>query len=173
MSDLFHEAIPERYIYDCFVTMAKADWHVYQVLTKRPERMKELFDTTLREFGKLSHIWLGVSVENRKHGLPRIPILRRTACAVRFLSIEPLLEDLGAFTLTGIDWVIVGGESGGNARPMDKAWVLNIKRQCRQQTVPFFFKQWGGVRKSETGRAINGREYNEMPHFYEGAVAVG
>jgi protein gp37 len=109
------------------------------------------------------HVWLGVSVEDRKHGLPRIDVLRRTPAAVRFLSIEPLIEDLGVIDLTAIDWVIVGGESGRGARPMKPAWVHSIHSQCRSVGVPFFFKQWGGSQKSRTGRELDGRHFDEMP----------
>lgn len=109
------------------------------------------------------HIWWGVSVEDRRYGLPRMDVLRETPVAMRFLSIEPLLEDLGEINLEGIAWVIVGGESGHGARPMDEHWVLNIQRQCRTQGVPFFFKQWGGARKSEAGRLLQGRTYDEVP----------
>lgn len=109
------------------------------------------------------HIWWGVSVENRKYGLPRIEHLRAAPAAMKFLSIEPLLEDVGEIDLTGIDWVIVGGESGSGARPMLREWVVSIRRQCRQYGVPFFFKQWGGVRKKSAGRLLDGRTYDEMP----------
>jgi protein gp37 len=112
---------------------------------------------------ELSHIWWGVSVENRKHGLPRIDELRAAPAAVRFLSIEPLIEDLGRIDLTGIDWVIVGGESGWGARPMDPAWVLSIRDRCHALKIPFFFKQWGGVQKSKHGRHLDGRTYDEIP----------
>jgi len=113
--------------------------------------------------GELPNVWFGVSVENRRHGLPRIDALRRTPAAHRFLSVEPLLEDLGDLDLCSIDWVIVGGESGPGARPMEEAWVLDILSQCRRDGVPFFFKQWGGVRKHTTGRVLQGRIYNEFP----------
>jgi protein gp37 len=109
------------------------------------------------------HIWWGVSVENRKHGLPRVRDLQAAAAGVRFLSIEPLLEDLGSFNLAGIDWVIVGGESGSGARPMQPAWVRSLRAQCRRASIPFFFKQWGGRQKSVTGRELDGRTYDEMP----------
>jgi protein gp37 len=163
MSDLFHEDIPDDYIADVTRVMQKANWHTFQVLTKRSERMRELLRTKLRAFAGEPHIWWGVSVENRKHGLLRIDHLRAAPVTVRFLSIEPLLEDLGHVDLTGISWVIVGGESGPGARPMDKAWVLSIRDQCRRTNVPFFFKQWGGVRKRLTGREIDGKTYNEFP----------
>jgi len=163
MSDLFHEGVSPSYIAAVGHTMRRADWHVYQVLTKRHERLRALLRHELRWMGALAHVWFGVSVENRRHGLPRIAALRDTPAAVRFLSIEPLLEDLGALDLTGIHWVIVGGESGPGARPMHSEWVVAIRRQCREQRVPFFFKQWGGVRKHTTGRTLNGRTYDAFP----------
>jgi protein gp37 len=125
--------------------------------------MRDLLRTKLRFAAKLPHIWWGVSVENRKHGLPRIEHLRAAPAMLRFLSIEPLLEDLGQIDLSGISWVIVGGESGAGARPMQRAWVVSIRSQCRKAGVPFFFKQWGGVRKGERGRELDGRTYDELP----------
>jgi protein gp37 len=163
MSDLFHETVSDDYIEAVAKVMARADWHTYQVLTKRADRLRELLSGKLRFAAKLSHIWWGVSVENKKHGLPRLTQLRATPAQVRFLSIEPLLEDLGEINLSGIDWVIVGGESGPGARPMDAAWVRKIRKQCRAAKVSFFFKQWGGVRKSEHGRVLDGRTYDEFP----------
>jgi protein gp37 len=163
MSDLFHSEISESFIARVASTMLVARWHTYQVLTKRSERMRELLSGTLREAAIASHIWWGVSVENRKHGIPRIADLLSAPVAVRFLSIEPLLEDLGTIPLGGISWVIVGGESGPGARPMKEAWVRSIQDQCLSARVPFFFKQWGGVRKKLTGRTLNGRTYDEFP----------
>lgn len=163
MSDLFHESVPSSYVKRVFMTMMLADWHLYQVLTKRATRMREVV-SRIAEIGVVpGHIWLGVSVEDTRHGLPRIEELRRTAAGVRFLSIEPLLEDLGPVDLAGIDWVIVGGESGPGARPLDESWVLSIRDQCKEQEVPFFFKQWGGTRKHLTGRKLGGRTYDEFP----------
>jgi protein gp37 len=147
MSDLFQPAVPDEYVLDVANVMKAANWHVYQVLTKRSERMSELLKTKLKEFGKLRHIWWGVSVEDRKHGLPRIDHLREAPAAIRFLSVEPLLEDLGTIDLSGIHWVIVGGESGPGARSMNREWVQSIRQQCAEADVAFFFKQWGGVRK--------------------------
>ena len=166
MSDLFHEDVPASYIAAVGDVMRRADWHIYQVLTKRHDRMRRLLDTELNWMGRLAHVWFGVSLEDRKHGLPRLDALRDTPAAVRFLSVEPLLEDLGALDLSGIDWVIVGGESGPHARPMRKDWVVSIRRQCRLQRVSFFFKQWGGVRKHLTGRLLNGRTYDEFPLIF-------
>jgi len=163
MSDLFHEEVPTDYIAQVGRIMQQANWHTYQALTKRHRRLHALLSGELGWMAAMSHVWFGVSVENRRHGVPRIAWLRATPARVRFLSIEPLLEDLGKLDLSGIDWVIVGGESGVGARPMEKEWVLSIHDQCRDQEVPFFFKQWGGVRKRETGRLLNGRTYDEMP----------
>jgi protein gp37 len=165
MSDLFHDDVPVAYIQKVASVMVEAKWHTFQVLTKRSERMRDLLATDLRFAAAHKHIWWGVSVENRKHGVPRIEHLRQSNAAVRFLSIEPLLEDLGVLNLSAIDWIIAGGESGHGARPMDKEWVVSILSQCRQQKVPFFFKQWGGVQKSKHGRLLDGKTYDEMPTF--------
>lgn len=163
MSDLFHEAVTDDYIAEIVQIMLRANWHTYQVLTKRSERMRDLLSTRLRSASTQPHIWWGVSVENKKHGLPRIRHLRETSAKIRFLSFEPLLEHLGPLNLQGIGWVIVGGESGPGARPMKKEWVLSILSQCRDEGIPFFFKQWGGIRKSKTGRRLNGKTYDEFP----------
>jgi protein gp37 len=165
MSDLFQEQVPDEYIIAVAKVMQAANWHTFQVLTKRAARMQELLSTKLRFAADLKHVWWGVSVENREHGLPRVEALRRTPAAIRFLSIEPLLEDLGNFDLTSISWVIVGGESGAGARPMQRGWVSSIREQCRSGDVPFFFKQWGGVRKSQAGRELDGRTYDEFPEL--------
>jgi protein gp37 len=125
--------------------------------------MRDLLKTKLRKAARHEHIWWGVSVENRRHGLPRVAHLRAARTKMSFLSIEPLLEHLGEIDLGGIDWAIVGGESGPKARPLRRAWVVDIRRQCRAAGVPFFFKQWGGVRKGETGRELDGRTYDEFP----------
>ncbi len=163
MSDLFHEAVSDEYITRVAEVMLQADWHNYQVLTKRSSRMRKLLSSTLRRHAARPHIWWGVSVEDRKYGLPRIDDLRESPAVIRFLSIEPLLEDLGSLNLAGIAWVIVGGESGPGARPMKPEWVISILQQCEDAGVPFFFKQWGGVRKKKTGRKLNGRTYDAMP----------
>jgi protein gp37 len=163
MSDLFHEGVSEEYIEKVCRVMLAANWHTYQILTKRAERMAALLQGKLRNAAKAAHIWWGVSVENRKHGLPRIDKLRSASASVAFLSIEPLLEDIGNFDLRGIHWVIVGGESGAGARPMSRDWVCSIRDQCQQACVPFFFKQWGGVRKNLTGRRLDGKTYDEFP----------
>ena len=163
MSDLFHEKVPDDYIQHCVRVMELGNWHTYQVLTKRATRLRDLLRTRLAFASELEHVWFGVSVEDRKYGVPRIDALREAPAAVRFLSIEPLLEDLGRINLTGIHWVIVGGESGAGARPMPEPWVIRIREQCLAARVPFFFKQWGGVRKSEAGRELEGRTFDEMP----------
>ena len=163
MSDLFHADVSDEYIAACVRVMEVANWHTYQVLTKRSQRLRDLLCTKLRPAAELPHVWWGVSVENRKHGLPRIGHLRAAPAAIRFLSIEPLLEDLGELDLRCIDWVIVGGESGPGARPMQRQWVTSIRDQCRRAGVRFFFKQWGGVRKRETGRHLDGRTHDDMP----------
>jgi protein gp37 len=163
MSDLFHEAVPDDYIVLVAQIMAAAKWHIFQVLTKRSKRLGELLRSKIRFASELPHIWWGVSVENRRHGLPRIDHLRECNAAIAFLSIEPLLEDLGTVNLRDIDWVIVGGESGAGARPMQREWVVSIRQQCMELGVPFFFKQWGGVRKGETGRELDGQTHNDLP----------
>jgi protein gp37 len=163
MSDLFHENIPTEYIAKVGRIMEAAHWHTYQILTKRHERMRELLEGELKWMSALRHVWFGVSVEDREHGLPRLKSLQRTPAQVRFLSIEPLLEDLGRLDLRKIDWVIVGGESGHGARPMEQEWALSMLRQCEAAGVPFFFKQWGGVRKKKAGRHLNGRTYDALP----------
>jgi len=163
MSDLFHEDVPTDYIEQVARVMELATWHTFQVLTKRSERMRDLLTWQLEFVPMQRHIWWGVSVEDRKHGLPRIAHLQQSPVQMRFLSIEPLLEDLGTIDLTKIHWVIVGGESGRGARRMEREWVISIRDQCREAGVPFFFKQWGGERKSLYGRQIDGRTYDEMP----------
>jgi len=163
MADLFHVGVPSSYVVEVAEVMDLADWHIYQVLTKRAVRLRAMLATRLAFTTRREHIWWGVSVENKKHGLPRISELQQSDAAVKFLSIEPLLEDLGPMNLAGISWVIVGGESGPGARPMKKEWVLSIRDQCRQAGVPFFFKQWGGTRKKLAGRILEGNFYDEFP----------
>jgi protein gp37 len=163
MSDLFHSEVPDSFILRVTATMHVACWHIFQVLTKRSERLRQLLDGPLREAAGEAHIWWGVSVEDRKYGLPRITDLQAAPATVRFLSIEPLLEDIGELPLEGISWVIVGGESGPGARPMKEDWVLSIREQCEAANVPFFFKQWGGVRKKGAGRLLRGRTYDGFP----------
>jgi protein gp37 len=163
MSDLFQPDVPDDYIEDVVRVMVEANWHTYQVLTKRSERLQSLLSGKLKFAAEQRHIWWGVSVEDKKYGLPRVEQLRATPAAIRFLSIEPLLEDLGELNMSGIHWVIVGGESGPGARPMERAWVERILKLCRKQRVLFFFKQWGGIQKSKTGRALNNRTFDDMP----------
>jgi protein gp37 len=163
MSDLFQPGVPDEYAEAVSSVMIKADWHTYQVLTKRSDRLSALLNGRLRFAAERKHIWWGVSVEDRKYGLPRIEDLRNSPAAVRFLSVEPLLEDLGELNLIGIKWVIVGGESGPGARPIQKEWVVSIREQCRAARIPFFFKQWGGTRKARYGRELDGRTYDEYP----------
>lgn len=163
MSDLFHPGVPDEYIVKVAEIMNMATWHTFQLLTKRSERMKELLNSKLQFAAHSPHIWWGVSVENRKHGVPRIDHLRAANVEVRFLSVEPLLEELGSLNLSGIHWVIVGGESGLGARPIRKEWVISVRAQCAKAKVPFFFKQWGGVHKSKTGRMLDGKIYDEYP----------
>jgi protein gp37 len=163
MSDLFHQEVPESFILRVAATMRVARWHTYQVLTKRSERLRELLSGPLSDVACEAHIWWGVSVEDRKYGLPGIADLQAATAAVRFLSVEPLLEDIGELPLEGISWVIVGGESGPGARPMKEHWVLSIREQCEAANVPFFFKQWGGVRKKAAGRMLRGRTYDGLP----------
>ena len=164
MSDLFHENVPDEYIEAVCHVMVAANWHTFQVLTKRSQRLDELLRGRLRFAAAHEHIWWGVSVENRKYGLPGVDHVRQSPASLRFLSVEPLLEYLGEFELSEISWVIVGGESGPGARPMKKEWVVSIRDQCRDSGVPFFFKQWGGVRKIRNGRLLDGRTYDEYPN---------
>jgi protein gp37 len=163
MSDLFHAQVPKDYIVAVARVMAKANWHTFQVLTKRAVRMEAMLRSELAFVADCPHIWWGVSVENRRHGVPRLERLRSAPARVRFLSAEPLLESLGTVDLRGISWVIVGGESGPGARMMAPAWVREIRDQCHQQKVRFFFKQWGGVRKGDAGRLLDGQTYDEWP----------
>jgi protein gp37 len=160
MSDLFHDNVPTEFIQSVFDVMNQANWHQYQILTKRAERLEELSD----KIPWAPHIWMGVSVENKDY-LWRIEHLRRTKARIKFLSIEPLLGPLGKINLRGIDWVIVGGESGPHARGMDGEWVKGIKDQCLKAGVAFFFKQWGGVQKKRHGREFEGRTWDEMPEL--------
>ena len=158
MSDLFHDDIPLSYIQRVFTTMRDCPHHTFQILTKRSERLAEL----ATRLPWPENVWMGVSVEDSRV-IHRIADLQSVPAAVRFLSLEPLIGPLNDISLNGIHWVIVGGESGPRARPMKKEWASSILRQCRAAGVPFFFKQWGGVRKDLTGRTLNGRIYDEMP----------
>lgn len=166
MSDLFHEKVPFDYIARVFDVMERSHWHTFQILTKRAERMAAF----CADRRVPPNVWLGVSVENKKHGVPRIGVLRGIDATIRFLSVEPLLEDVGTLDLTGIHWVIVGGESGPRARPMRAEWADNVRRQCLDADVAFFFKQWGawgadGQKRSKkaNGRFLNGQSWDAMP----------
>jgi protein gp37 len=161
MSDLFHEQVPLEFIQRAFATMRACDWHVFQILTKRSRRLLELAD----ELEWPCNVWMGVSVEDA-NVMSRVEHLACAPAHVRFLSCEPLIGPLPDLPLAGIDWVIVGGESGPNARPMDPAWAEDIRDQCSRQGVAFFFKQWGGVNKHRTGRLLGGRTYDEMPAWH-------
>jgi protein gp37 len=163
MSDLFQDEVPDEYVVRAARVMQLANWHTFQVLTKRAGRLRKLLKSNLKFAAASPNIWWGVSVENKKHGLPRVHELQLSNAKVRFLSIEPLLENLGKIDLKRIDWVIVGGESGPGARPMSPEWVINIRDQCLRAGVRFFFKQWGGVRKAENGRLLEGRTHDELP----------
>jgi len=163
MSDLFHEGVGDDYIEQVCRVMQQASWHTFQVLTKRSERMRAMLQSRLSFAAREPHIWFGVSVENRKHGLPRTEHLRAAPAGLRMLSVEPLLADLGPLDLSGIGWVILGGESGPGARPMEADWVRSIRDQCGAAGVFFFFKQWGGVRKKKAGRLLDGRTHDEAP----------
>jgi protein gp37 len=171
MSDLFHDGVPDDYIEAVASVMVKANWHTYQILTKRSERMANLLRGRLRFAAESRHIWWGVSVENRRHGIPRVRDLREAPACVRFLSVEPLLEELGRLNLRGMHWVIVGGESGHGARLLKKEWVTSIRDQCKEAGVPFFFKQWGGVRKKRAGRTLDGRTYDGFPERVSNPVS--
>lgn len=167
MSDLFHEKVPFEFIDSVFDTIRKSHWHKFQVLTKRANIMSEYFRT--REVPE--NVWLGVTVENKKEGLPRIDLLKSIKnVTIKFLSVEPLLEDLGQVDFLGIDWIIVGGESGLQARPMKKEWAINIRNQCEEQDIAFYFKQWGTWgedmkkrSKKENGHLLDNETYREMP----------
>jgi protein gp37 len=158
MSDLFHPDVPLDFIQQVFAVMGRAAWHRFQVLTKRSERLLALSD----QLAWPDNVWMGVSVENEAYRF-RIDHLRQTGAQVKFLSLEPLLGALPALDLMGIDWVIVGGESGPGARPMSGEWVVDIRQQCLRAGVPFFFKQWGGVKKKKNGRLLEGRTWEQMP----------
>jgi protein gp37 len=164
MSDLFHKGVPTSYIQEVFDVMTAAHWHRFQVLTKRADRLAELD----RLLTWSPNIWMGVSVESEKY-LSRIDSLRNTRAQIKFLSLEPLLGPMRNMRLSGIDWVIVGGESGPGARPMQPDWATDIRDQCRQAGVSFFFKQWGGVQKKRAGRLLEGRTWDEMPVDVSGA----
>jgi len=160
MSDLFHENVPIAFVERVWSVMERSAQHVFQILTKRPERMR----VVVANFSKLPNVWLGTSVESRDY-LGRLDELRATAASVRFVSFEPLIGDLGRLDLRNIDWAIVGGESGPRARPLDPEWVLDIRRECRKSGTAFFFKQWGGFNKKRSGRELEGRTWDELPEL--------
>lgn len=162
MSDLFHKEIPRSYIASVFDTMERADWHTYQVLTKRSSLLQRFINERYKTNPAPRHIWLGVSIEN-KQAASRLAHLQRANATTRFLSIEPLIAPVGKLNLKGTDWVIVGGESGPRARPMDARWATHVRDQCRKAKVAFFFKQWGGRSPKSGGRLLEGREWNEFP----------
>lgn len=162
MSDLFHKGVPRSFVDQVFDTMEASDWHVFQLLTKRSSRMRDYLRSRYAERQPPEHIWCGVSVEEAQ-ARGRIDHLRAAPAGVRFLSIEPLIGPIGEIDLTGIHWVIVGGESGPRARPMQIDWVREVREQCLDQGVAFFFKQWGGIRPKSGGRELDGQEWNEMP----------
>lgn len=163
MSDLFHKDVPDDFIARIIDTMLEADRHTFQILTKRADRMSTLLNERFVEAAQARHIWWGTSVENRRQGLPRLEQLIASHAAVKFLSVEPLLEDLGEVDWRGIDWIIVGGESGPKSREMRIEWVRKIRDQCLRDDVPFFFKQWGGVQKKKHGRELDGRTHDDFP----------
>jgi protein gp37 len=165
MSDLFHKDVPTGFIQKVFSVMGQAHWHTFQILTKRAERLEAVSS----KLPWASNIWMGVSLETEQF-TSRIDHLRKTGAHVKFLSLEPLLGPLPRLNLKGIQWVIVGGESGPKARPMDGSWVLDIKRQCLKAKVPFFFKQWGGVWKKRNGRSLEGRTWDQMPRIAKALV---
>jgi protein gp37 len=158
MSDLFHDDVPTEFIEEIFGVMTRAWWHSFQVLTKRSERLRELAPSLPWP----PNVWMGVSIENREY-VQRAQDLRQTPAQVKFLSLEPLLGPLRELELTGINWVVVGGESGPGARPMDANWVVSVRNQCAHSSVPFFFKQWGGTNKKKAGRVLEGRTWDELP----------
>jgi protein gp37 len=167
MSDLFHDKVPDEYIEKVVRVMLLARWHTFQVLTKRGDRLRNMLRGPLKFAADAKNIWWGVSVENKRDGIPRIKQLQDAPAAVRFLSVEPLLEDVGKLNLKGISWVIVGGESGPHSRPMKEEWVTSVREQCEAFSVAFFFKQWGGARKKLAGRTLNGKTYSEFPKRHE------
>lgn len=166
MSDLFHEESRMEFIANCFHTMIRADWHIYQVLTKRSHIMTEFSNYFQDYFGDIipPHIWMGVSVENEDY-VWRIDELRKVKCHTRFISFEPLIGPVGKINLDGIDWAIIGGESGYRFRDVEEKWILDIIKQCKKQNVSVFFKQWGGIRPKSRGRTIQNRTYDEYPEF--------
>ena len=170
MSDLFHEKVPPSFIAEVWDVMERANWHTYQILTKRPERMARIL--SCHEFKVLPNVWVGTSVETCDY-LHRVDALRTTPAAVRFISFEPLLGPIVDADLSGIDWVIVGGESGPRSRPIERAWIDDIKRSCTTQGTAFFFKQWGGRNRKASGRQLDDRTWDEFPAVKDFVVPLG
>lgn len=162
MSDLFHKDVPINFVMKIFETMNQANWHRYQVLTKRSDRLRQLSP----KIDWQRHVWMGVTVETKEYTY-RIDDLRQTGARIKFLSLEPLLGPIPNIDLSEMDWVIVGGESGPGARPIKEEWILGIRDQCQKENVPFFFKQWGGVNKKKTGRELQGRYWDEVPDKFK------
>ena len=158
MSDIFHEKVPQDYILKIFETMNKADWHIFQVLTKRPERLEELRE----KINWTKNIWLGTTIESNKY-IDRVKFIKETQANIKFISFEPLIDSVKDIDIDGIDWVIVGGESGSGSRVIKKEWIYEIKEKCDKLNIPFFFKQWGGTNKKKSGRLLDGKIYDEMP----------
>jgi len=173
MSDLFHKGVPSQFVDRVFDTMERADWHTFQILTKRSSRMRDYVNKRYADDAAPSHVWLGTSVEDglRKS---RIRHMQQMNASIRFLSVEPLIGPMGRMDLQGIDWVIVGGESGPKARPMDPDWVREVRDQCAGAGVAFFFKQWGGIRPKSGGRTLDGKEWSQLPCVspIQGGVSV-
>jgi protein gp37 len=162
MSDLFHNDVPDEYILKVIDVMRRAHWHRFQILTKRADRLEEV--DSLIDWP--DNVWMGVSLEDQVRVF-RVAHLRRTGASIKFLSLEPLIGPVSAIDLSGIDWVIVGGESGPGSRPMEKEWVIALRDQCIREKVPFFFKQWGGVNKKKAGRELDGQIWSQMPVVYQ------
>jgi protein gp37 len=162
MSDLFHKGVPFAFVDRVFNTMERADWHTFQILTKRSSRMRDYVNRRYADDAAPSHIWLGTSVEDGSRK-SRIRHMQQMNASIRFLSVEPLIGPMGRMSLDGIDWVIVGGESGPRARPMDPDWVREVRDQCNDAGVAFFFKQWGGIRPKSGGRTLDGEEWSQLP----------
>jgi len=169
MSDFFHHHASTEYLRDIAQVMLKADWHIYQVLTKRSKRMMKVLnndeDTIMRKAAEAPHIWWGVTAAEQEYGLPRIRNLQQTRAHTRWISFEPLLADMGEMDLEGIDWAVAGGESGDGARPIQEAWPWGILKQCRERGIPFNFKQWGGKKKIKNNRLLRGQVYDEYPEY--------
>ena len=166
MSDLFHKEVPKDFIDKVFTTMEKADWHIFQVLTKRSSLMMKYVNARYKNSKAPRHIWLGTSVED-KRSCSRIKHIQNMSANIKFLSVEPLLQSIGNADLSGIQWVIVGGESGPKARPIEAEWVREIRNQCKKKKIPFFFKQWGGFRPKAGGRELDGRTWDQYPFTLE------